>query len=145
MPYPFGLNKINYIDSKFKETPWIKRENFEVGIKQCQPRPEKKLDKEENERPRTPWTLGASQFKEYQYETDKIINDCFEIDWSHIKVPKLKQSDEKAVKERCRAMYPFLREVYRRLSAIAVAGVVFAIGWNAYRDFMSNQLAVTDH
>lgn len=66
-----------------------------------------------------------------------MVNDCFEFDWTCIKKPKFKSTDEDAIKEKMRITYPFVREVYRRLAASSVAGILFAVGWNTFREFMT--------
>lgn len=65
----FMLDKVNYIDAFFQEKPWIDADTYEVGIKHCVPRPDKKLERNEEERPRTPWVFSVSLFKEYRQET----------------------------------------------------------------------------
>ena len=40
------------------------------------------------------------------------------------------------MKEKCRELYPFIREIYKRLAALGIVGTVFSIGWNVYREFM---------
>ena len=56
-----------------------------------------------------PWSIGLSMFKDYNSETDTMVDKCFEFDWARLKMPKFRTSNEAEVKERCRAMYPFLR------------------------------------
>jgi NLR family CARD domain-containing protein 3 len=97
-----------------------------------------------DERPRTPWTFPVSLFKEYKPETPQLLNDCFEFDWAIIKKPKLKNATEDEVKEKMRAMYPFIQQVYRRLSASGIAGIIFCVGWNVFREFMTQTLCITD-
>lgn len=62
-----------------------------------------------------------------------------------MKQPKLKGCTERDLKERMKHFYPFIREVYRRLSAAAIIGKRLAIGWNVYRDFVTDTLEVTDN
>jgi hypothetical protein len=105
-------------------------------IKNCVPRPDKKYAALKEDRPRTPWTFPISLFKEYKPENDFVVKECFEFDWSCLKKPKLKKSSEDELKEKCREIYPFLREIYKRLAALGIVGTVFSIGWNVYREFM---------
>lgn len=84
-------------------------ENYQVLIKTCIPRPVIAPPRDADERPRTPWTLAVSLFKDYKVETPQIVNDCFEFDWALVKKPKLKNASEDQLKEACRAIYPFLR------------------------------------
>jgi len=52
-------------------------------------------------------------------------------------MPKLKKSSEPELKVAMSKLYPFLREVYKRLSSIGIVGTIFSIGWNVYREFMT--------
>lgn len=61
-----------------------------------------------------------------------------------MKKPKLKASTEDEIKAKCKEMYPFVREIYKRLAALGVVGTVFSIGWNVYREFMIQTINITD-
>ena len=41
-------------------------------------------------------------------------------------------------------IYPFVREIYKRLSAIGIVGTVYSIGWNVYREFVISTMAFSD-
>lgn len=56
-------------------------------------------------RPRTPWTYPVSVFAPYVVENDTKINECFEMDYSGIKLPKMTDQDAIDVKEELRAAY----------------------------------------
>ena len=43
------------------------------------------------ERQKTPWTFEISCFKDYKFDTDEILNNCFEFDWAGIKLPKMSE------------------------------------------------------
>jgi len=58
---------------------------------------------------------------------------------------KLKGCTERDLKERMKHYYPFVREIYRRLSATGIKGKLLGIGWNVYRDFVTDTLKVTDN
>lgn len=69
----FNITKVNYVESQFRKEPWIKKEDggrYEIQIKNCQPRPDKRISDSVQERPRTPWTFPISLFKDYRLETD---------------------------------------------------------------------------
>lgn len=40
--------------------------------------------------------------------------------------------------------YPFIREIYRRLSAVSIKSKTLAIGWNVFREFMQDSIEITD-
>jgi hypothetical protein len=62
-----------------------------------------------------------------------------------MKQPKLKGCTDRDLKERMKHYYPFVREVYRRLSATGIKGKLLAIGWNVFRDFVADTLEATDN
>lgn len=108
------------------------------------PRPDKKFMAINEARPRTPWTLPVSLFKEYKPEHSVLVNDCFEFDWQCLKKPKFKTCTEEEMKEQLRSLYPFLREVYKHLSGLGMVGTVFSIGWNTFTEFVNTSLNVID-
>lgn len=73
------------------------------------------------------------------------MNDCFERDWTNMKILKVKSSLESDVKEKMRSIYPMIRQIYRRLAATGLAGSTFGIGWNVYREFITQTLKLADH
>jgi hypothetical protein len=42
---------------------------------------------------RTPWDFYKSIFKDYKPDTPKLLNDCFENDWSQTKCDKIIKGD----------------------------------------------------
>jgi hypothetical protein len=122
----------------------VNKNNYEITIKECVPRPDKKMSIKKENRPRTPWTFPISLFKEYRPETIALVNDCFEFDWSCLKKPKFKKSSEDEIKEHVKQYYPFIREVYKRLSGIGMVGTIYSIGWNTFTEFMNNILNIID-
>lgn len=137
------MQKINYVESQFHEQH-VNAENYDILIKNCVPRPDKKFTAQAEDRPRTPWTFPISLFKDYKPETPLLVNDCFEFDWQCMKKPKLKKSTEDDFKEKCRMIYPFIRAAYKRLAAIGIVGTVFSIGWNVFREFVTQTLNISD-
>jgi hypothetical protein len=119
--------------------------DYIVEIKHCFPRPEEATIKPQEERPRTPWTFEVAVFREYRGETASLVDDCFEFDWMSMKRPKLKKSSEAEVKQKLKELYPFIREIYRRLAAASVVSILFAVGWNIFREFMTSTLNITDN
>ena len=89
------------------------------------------------ERPKTGWNFSVSIFKDYKGETDRLVNECFEFDWKCIKMPKITNSTEDEFRESCLMIYPFLRQIYRRLSASGVADIILAVGWNEFRNLIA--------
>ena len=58
-----------------------------------------------NERPRTPWSLPISIFKDYIIDTEAKLLECFEFDWSCMKFPKMPEQDMADIKETLRQSY----------------------------------------
>jgi hypothetical protein len=58
---------------------------------------------------------------------------------------KLKGCTERDLKERMKHYYPFLSQIYRRLSATGIKGKQLAIGWNVFREFVTDTLKATDN
>lgn len=59
-------------------------------------------------RPRTPWSFPISIFKDYQLDTDEKIMECFEFDWSNMKLPKFTEAETAAIKEELRSAYKIM-------------------------------------
>ena len=49
------------------------------------------------------------------------------------------------MKEVSKQIYPFVREIYKRLAAIGIVGTIYSIGWNVYREFMTQTLDFADN
>lgn len=136
---------MNYIESKFQEQPWIKRDNnYQVMIKNCMPRPNNHFVQEKEERPKSAWSIDVSLFKGYKTETEDLVNQCFDYDWKCMKKPAFKNTDADVMKEKMKRMYPFMRQVYKRLSALGISGIIFAVGWNEFREFITRTLDMDD-
>jgi hypothetical protein len=139
------MKYLNCIEATFQDAPWIDHDYFKVSIKNCIPRPIKNPeDRKALERPKTGWNFSVSIFKDYKGETDRLVYECFEFDWKCIKMPKISNSTEDEFRESCLMIYPFLRQIYRRLSASGVTDIILAVGWNEFRNLMVNTLKVTD-
>jgi len=61
-----------------------------------------------------------------------------------MKVPKIKGCTERDLKEIVKHIYPFAREIYRRLSATHITGKTLNIGWNVFRDFIIEDIHICD-
>lgn len=105
----------------------------------CIPRPAPKgLNK--LERLKTPWDFLKSIFKDYKPDTDVLLLNCFEFDWSNTKIEKLvkDESEIEITKEFLKSHYKCIRETYKYYAAVAPAGHVFSIGTNVFSDILSN-------
>jgi len=121
---PIFKKKANLTLAESKQTVKIPKLNHIEQISQLQssvvsieelkdlkakPRPRPKV-KQEQVRPKSPWTFAKSIFAKYQLDTDEHLAKCFDFDWSCSKLDKiLKNSTEKA------AVYSYLKSNYRSM------------------------------
>lgn len=86
---------------------------------------------------RIPWKFETSIFKDYVRETQKILDNCFELDWgmsrldTFVRDPK----DKKKTKAYLKSMYVHLRLCYKTMSSFS-GSEVFSIGSNTVTDFL---------
>ena len=91
--------------------------DYKSVLEVCEPRVEGKLYiRPKFKRVRTPWRLSISLFKDYKPDSDvrtnlsaylsqELLGECFEFDWSCLRLPKMSEKEEKEVKEVMRAGY----------------------------------------
>jgi hypothetical protein len=63
----------------------------------CLPRPPPKNLKG-REKIKTPWDFFKSVFRDYKPDTEALLLDCFEFDWSCSKIEKILKSEEEIQK-----------------------------------------------
>jgi|LauGreDrversion4_2_1035121.scaffolds.fasta_scaffold117245_3 hypothetical protein len=90
---PYGISQLNYTENLLHKEAWLDKDTYEVLIKHCIPRPGFEAEPADF-RPRTPWTLEISLFKDYRPEYKELVVKCFEFDWKTISKPKFKVSTE---------------------------------------------------
>jgi len=123
---------------------WLTKDTFDVLIKHCRPRP-LFVPPEPEKRPRTPWTLPISVFKDYRPEYQELLVKCFEFDWQTIERPQIKVSTEDEVKDVTREAYPLIQKLHRRQSAeTAYIDNKFSIKANGMREILSHVLYLID-
>lgn len=88
---------------------------------------------------RTPWDFSLSVFASYKADTTKLLNDCFEKDWSRTKVNKIVKNEEELEKFKayCRSIYWHFREVYKYVAGSDPMGDIFCIGVNVFSDIFT--------
>lgn len=122
---------------------WLTKDTYNVLIEHCRPRP--LFTPEQEKRPRTPWTLPISLFKDYRPEYKELLVKCFEFDWQTIKPPDIKISTEDEVKDVTREAYPMIQKLFRRQSAESASGDnKFSIKANGMREVLSHVLHLID-
>jgi len=83
-----------------------------MNLKYCQIRPDKTLNLKG--RTETPWSVEAGLFKDYLKELrPTLVTSCFNFDWAHIKVPKMRNSAPLDVKDEMFRVYHLIKEAYR--------------------------------
>lgn len=73
----------------------------------CLPRPAP-INLIGREKLKTSWDFFKSVLREYKPDTDILLEDCFEFDWSCTKIPKIIKGEEEVAK--CKE---YLKSVYK--------------------------------
>lgn len=101
---------------------------YKLRLKNCEIRPDKTLGARK-EREKTPWSVELGLYSPYLKEEKKdLAMKCFEFDWSTMKQPRYKFSEEEEVKEEMRKVYVQIKELYREQAGYSPAGNVFSVG-----------------
>ena len=76
-------------DESFKKYTLI-NENYEIQVSRCVPRPNRDTsDTLQEPKPKPEWNPDTCIFKPYNYDERERIDQCFESDWSKIKLRNL--------------------------------------------------------
>ena len=74
------------------------------------------------ERLKTPWDFFKSVFKQYRVDNDRILDQCFEVDWAQTKCEKFitarNPDDVEGVKAYVKSVYKHVREAYKHYAGI---------------------------
>jgi hypothetical protein len=89
-------------------------------------------------RPRTPWSFPISVFKDYIWDTDDLLRQCFEKDWSMMRFPKMNETESEEVKDELWKLYKELKQIYKFVAPQGSSSTVFSIQMNNYSDIMKN-------
>ncbi len=89
----------------------------------CIPRPPPKSLKG-RESIKTPWDFFKSVFRDYKPDTNQLLTDCFEFDWSNSKITKIIKSEEELqkIKTFLKGVYKHIRETYKYYAGVDPAG-----------------------
>lgn len=112
------VERMNTIVAIYKG-PNLNPQTMEIlNIDVCVPRPKEKIFMRAAKIiPKDPWKLEKSFFAPYKPDNDELLADCFEFDWSHMKVPKIKDPQEvMRARMALKRVYPLIREIYKELS-----------------------------
>jgi NLR family CARD domain-containing protein 3 len=134
--FSYSLGIMNYTSGKPKS---VIDEEYNPKNKHCFPRPPDKVYiKPRNRRPKTPWSFPISIFKDYQMETEELLTECFEFDWSCLKLPKMTDEELLEIKTELRKGYKIFKSAYKYLAGVGTGsgGGVFSIPLNCYTDFV---------
>eukprot|EP00358_Blepharisma_japonicum_P001299 CAMPEP_0202955260 /NCGR_PEP_ID=MMETSP1395-20130829/51643_1 /ASSEMBLY_ACC=CAM_ASM_000871 /TAXON_ID=5961 /ORGANISM="Blepharisma japonicum, Strain Stock R1072" /LENGTH=375 /DNA_ID=CAMNT_0049671631 /DNA_START=936 /DNA_END=2060 /DNA_ORIENTATION=- len=93
---------------------------------------------------RIPWSIPISLFRDYKFDDENLLNECFEFDWKHSRLMNFvkNQADQDKVKDILKANYKHIRETYKFLAAFS-GSEIFSIGSNVLTDFL-NQCQILD-
>jgi hypothetical protein len=91
-------------------------------------------------RPKTPWGLPISLFKDYKFDNEAHLADCFEFDWSCSKILRVVKNPEeqRRVKAFLKENHQSIRECYKYYAAVGCSGGIFSVGVNAFTDLCSS-------
>lgn len=76
----------------------------------------------------TPWSFFNSVFKSYKPDTNKLLDNCFEIDWVNTKCQKLLKGEADDIKKYMKSIYKKIREVYKYYSGVSPLGRIACVG-----------------
>jgi len=86
---------------------------------------------------RTPWIFKKSAFRLYKEDDKKILDKCFEFDWSyilsHVEGKLIKEEDQlKMVKKIIKENYKLLRDAYKMNAGQDSEGDVMKMGFISF-------------
>lgn len=83
------------------------------------------------------WTIENSLFKDYIFDSQKLMNDCFQFDWRMTRVKGIIKNakDRKKAKRYLRSIYEYIRLCYKSMSCLS-GSEMFSIGSNIMTDFL---------
>ena len=77
---------------------------------------------------KTPWDFYKSVFKTYRPDNQKLLDDCFEIDWQYTKCEKIVRNDLAEVKAYLKEKWVHVREVFKYYAGLSPLGRIMGIG-----------------
>lgn len=85
-----------------------------------------------------PWSISLSLFKDYRTDDESVLNDCFEFDWKHCRIPNLIKDpkDLESTKEYLRSNYRVFRESYKTLSSYSGSEIP-CVGSNTFVELLT--------
>lgn len=90
------------------------------------------------------WSLPISLFKDYQKDTEELLDKCFDFDWKCARISTfVDSSEEEKVKKTLRYYYGGMKNLYKYYSGVS-ATEVWCIGKNLFTDLVSNQMDLFD-
>lgn len=84
-----------------------------------------------------PWSIPISLFKDYKIDDEDLLNECFEFDWKHCRIPNLIKDPKELelTKSYLREIYQTIKESFKTLSAYSGSEVP-CIGSNAFIELL---------
>lgn len=93
---------------------------------------------------KSPWNFNTSIFKDYQKDTEELLDRCFEFDYKCSRIHTLfDKSKEKEVKAVLRKFYLKMKNTYKYYSALTVSDI-WCVGRNNFTDLCVNQMKIVD-
>ena len=89
---------------------------------------------------KTPWDFFKSVFKQYRPDNQKMLDDCFEIDWANTKCEKILKGEGEAAKVKAyiKTVYKCLRETYKYHAGLQPLGRIMCVGSGTLTEILNN-------
>ena len=91
------------------------------------------------------WNIRRSIFKDYSFDTARLLDDCLEFDWKYSRLSNFVRAaeDQASLKAVLRKYYALIKNAYKILSAYS-GNDLFSVGSNIMTDFL-NQCKLFDN
>lgn len=95
---------------------------------------------------RTPWKFNLSIFRDYKVDNAKLLDNCFEADWSNSKIDRIvkDEAEQNQVKKLLKQNYSKFRESYKQLSGVDPQKDLLCIGNNTFSDVVNSLTGFID-
>ena len=89
---------------------------------------------------KTPWDILKSVFKAYKPDNQRIVDDCFEVDWANTKCEKILKGDGEAAKVKAyiKRIYKVMRETYKYYAGLQPLGRIMCVGSGTLTEILYN-------
>lgn len=130
--------------TKAASKPVVESYYYQPGVVSI-PRAPQAIYVPNNAKTKRKWARQNAIFREFVEDNSETITKCFEFDWECSRLSTIvDESVEQRVKELLRKHYKEIKEAYKYLSSMGIAGDVWSIGKNQYTDVLQ-QIEIIDN